>query len=384
MIRELLRRRGRRHQGITRLAETERPGRTVVTVSEQVTDNGHSALAVELSRLRAENARLLRLLNLTRQEAAPPGPWQSGLFEAPPGLVHADSPPEAKVALFGALFAARTDVYAIRWENTRTGKAGWLPAVRGGWRKGVPHADRDYLPLTGAVLASHLSGDVHIGFYPLLDGDRCWWLAADFDGPAAMLDALAYLKAARSMRVPAALEVSRSGVGAHVWVFFTGPVPAEVARRLGTGLLREAMALRGLMDLASYDRLFPSQDVLPAGGVGNLIAAPLHGRSRRDGATVFLDLATLEPHQDQWAFLSMLGRMSPREVARAADKAGRVTVGAEVSRIGAPDLQPDQASPTAGHPRPSRGQHPNRAGRADTSFACHAEACSVDAQPAVL
>jgi hypothetical protein len=120
------------------------------------------------------------------------------------------------VALFGALFAARTDVYAVRWENTRTGKAGWLPAVRGGWRKGVPHADRDYLPLTAAVLASHLSGDQHIGFYPLLDGDRCWWLA-DFDGPAAMLDALAYLKAARSMRVPAALEVSRSGVGAHAW-----------------------------------------------------------------------------------------------------------------------------------------------------------------------
>jgi len=96
------------------------------------------------------------------------------------------------------------------------------------------------------------------------------------------------------------------------------------------------MALRGLMDLASYDRLFPSQDVLPAGGVGNLIAAPLHGRSRRDRATIFLDLATLEPHQDQWAFLSMLGRMSLREVARAADKAGRVTVGAEVSRIDAP------------------------------------------------
>ena len=110
----------------------------MVTVSEQVTDgNGHSPLAVELARLRAENAQLLRLLNLTRQEAAPPGPRQSGLFEAPPGLVHADSPPEAKVALFGALFAARTDVYAVRGENTRTGKAGWLPAVRGGWRKSV-------------------------------------------------------------------------------------------------------------------------------------------------------------------------------------------------------------------------------------------------------
>jgi superfamily II DNA or RNA helicase len=309
----------------------------VVTVTERLADgNGHSAVAVELERLRAENARLLCLLKLTRREAAPPGPAQSRLFEAPPGLVHAGSPSEAKVALFGALFAARTDVYAVRWENARAGKAGWLPAVRGGWRKGVPHAEREYLPLTAELLASHLSGEVHAGFYPLLDGDRCWWLAADFDGPAAMLDALAYLKAARSLAVPAALEVSRSGVGAHAWVFFTGPVPAETARRLGTGLLREAMALRGQMDLASYDRLFPSQDVLPAGGVGNLIAAPLHGRSRRDGATVFLDLATLEPHEDQWAFLSTLGRMSPREVARAADKAGRVTVGAEVSRIGAP------------------------------------------------
>jgi superfamily II DNA or RNA helicase len=290
----------------------------------------------ELAALRAENARLLRLLELTRAQAAPPAPAQAGLFEAPPGPVHAGSPAAAKVALFGALFAARTDVHAVRWENGRTGKAGWLPAVRGGWRKGIPHAERDYLPLTAEVLTAHLSGQAHIGLYPLLDGDQCWWLAADFDGPAAMLDALAYLKAARSLGVPAALEVSRSGIGAHAWVFFTGPVPAQTARRLGTGLLREAMALRGQMDLASYDRLFPSQDVLPAGGMGNLIAAPLHGRSRQQGATLFLDLATLEPHEDQWAFLSTLGRMSPREVTRAADKAARITTGAEVSRIGEP------------------------------------------------
>ena len=136
---------------------------------------------------------------------------------------------------------------------------------------------------------------MHIGLYPLLDGDRCWWLAADFDGSAAMLDALNYVKAARALGVPAGLEVSRSGTGAHAWTFFTGPVPAETARRLGTGLLREAMALRGQMSLASYDRLFPSQDTLPAGGVGNLIAAPLHGKARRDGTTVFLDPATMEP-----------------------------------------------------------------------------------------
>jgi superfamily II DNA or RNA helicase len=293
-------------------------------------------VAKELSGLRAENARLLRLLKLTQREAAPPGPVQAGFFEAPPGPLHTGSPADAKVALFGALFAARTDIYAIRWQNDRAGTSGWLPAVQGGWRKGTPHASRQYLPLTTDIITAHLSGHQHIGLYPLLDGSRCWWLAADFDGPAAMLDALAYLKAARSLAVPAALEVSRSGVGAHAWVFFTAPVPAETARRLGTGLLREAMALCGQMDLASYDRLFPSQDVLPDGGVGNLIAAPLHGRSRRDGTTVFLDLSTMEPHDDQWAYLSALGRMSPKEVTKAADRAGRVTVGAQVDRIGVP------------------------------------------------
>ena len=295
-----------------------------------------TSLRALTARLRAENARLLRLLELTPKQAAPPGPAQTGFFDGQPGPVDRRSPPETKVAFFAALFAARTDIYATRWENTRAGKAGWLPAVRGGWRKGVRHEDRIHLPLTEEVLRAHLTGEAHVGLYPLLDGDMCWWLAADFDGPTAMLDALSYLKAARAWTVPAALEVSRSGLGAHVWVFFTAPVPAESARRLGTALLREAMALRGHMDLASYDRLFPSQDVLPAGGVGNLIAAPLHGKYRADGATVFLDLATMEPYDDQWAYLSTLGRMSPAEVSRVARKAGQVTVGASVDRISAP------------------------------------------------
>jgi hypothetical protein len=177
----------------------------------------------------------VRLLELTPQQAALPGPVQTGFFEASPGPIDQWSPPEAKVDFFGALFAARRDVYAIRWENARTGRAGWLPAVRGGWRTGVRHADQDYLPLTREVVRAHLSGEMHIGLYPLLDGDPCSWLAA------------------------------------------------ETARRLGTALLREAMALRGHRDLASYDRLFPAQDVLPSGGVGNLIAAPMHGKARGAG-----------------------------------------------------------------------------------------------------
>jgi superfamily II DNA or RNA helicase len=285
----------------------------------------------ELAALRAENARLRRLLELTPEQAQLPRAAQTAIFHDRPGPVTGSSSGQDKVRFFRALFAARTDVYAVRWENARTARSGWSPAVEGGWRKGT---NRPYLRLTDRVVEAHLTGDVHLGLYPLLAGDVCHWLAADFDGASAMLDALSYLKAARSVGVPAALEVSRSGIGAHVWIFFTSPVPAATARALGSGLLREAIALRGRMNLSAYDRLFPSQDVLPAsGGIGNLIAAPLQGKSRRQGATVFLDLATLEPHPDQWAYLATLHRMSPREVDRLAGRVAAPRVGAAVTRV---------------------------------------------------
>jgi hypothetical protein len=182
-----------------------------------------------------------------------------------------------------------------------------------------------------------------------------------------MLDALMYVKAGRSLQVPVALEVSRSGVGgARVGVLHL-PVPAEMARRLGTGLLREAMALRGRMSLASYDRLFPSQDLLPAGGLGNLIAAPLFKPARDNGATVFLDLETLEPHEDQWAYLSTLGRMTPAELRRAADRAGKVAVATEVTRYSSPSSTKTRppASPVLsvrlGHPAGTGGADPGLA-----------------------
>ncbi len=304
-------------------------------------------MAAELTRLRTENARLLKMLELSPRQAAPPGPAQAGFFDAPPGPVHKDSPNDAKVAFFQALFAARTDIYATRIENSRTGWKGWLPAVRGGWQRGTPHEKRDYLPLSADVLAAHLKGDAHVGVYPLLDGDRCWWLAADFDGQDALTEALMYVKAGRAFGVPVALEVSRSGVGMHAGVFFTAPVAAGVARRLGTGLLREAMAIRGRVNLASYDRLFPSQDLLPVGGVGNLIALPLFRPTRDRNATVFLNVENLEPHQDQWSYLSTLGRMTPKEVSRAADKAGRVPAGSQVTRLAAPvstKIRPEAAA----------------------------------------
>src|SRR3954471_19036895 len=301
----------------------------------------------ELESLRRENARLRRLLELTDAQAAPAPGTQTAWFDKAPGSVDARSSSQAKVDFYAALFAARRDVYAIRWENARYGKSGWSPAVEGGWRKGSRPSDHRYLPLTPEVLTAHLTGDLHIGLYPMLPGDQTCWLTSDFDGPAAMLDALAYLKAARAVGAPAALEVSRSGVGAHVWVFFTDPVPATTAHQLGTALVREAIAIRGRMDLRCYDRLFPSQDVLPGQGPGNLIAAPLHGRSRKLGTTVFLDLATLEPFEDQWEYLSTLERLTPKQVTKLASALREPTVGARVDRA-----RPARSTKTQPNPAP--------------------------------
>lgn len=264
----------------------------------------------ELEELRAENQRFRDLLGLgSRPDDGHRRAWAPTLLAQPTATppVDARSPVEAKVALFRALFGARTDVFATRWENPATGKAGWSPAVRGGWSRG--RTRRDYLPLTDDVFVSHLRGETTVGIYPLLRDDACTLLACDFDGGSWALDALAYLDACHGAEVPAALERSRSGDGAHVWVFFDGPVQASTARSLGAALLRVALTARCEIDLASYDRFFPSQDFVPRGSFGNLIALPLHGERLTQGATAFLDPTTMEPWPDQWRFLSSVGRL---------------------------------------------------------------------------
>ncbi|WP_405062609.1 DEAD/DEAH box helicase [Kribbella sp. NBC_01505] len=284
-----------------------------------------SELRAERDRLRVENLRLSRLLELRGQDTTPAAE-QLAAPVWPGGLVSmAGSTPQQKLALYLDLFRARSDTYAKRWEDPRTGKKGWMPVAAGGWRRGMTRATARLLPLTPDVVAEHLAAqsrqDLFIGLYPMLPNNTCWWLAADFDGKTAMLDALAYVKAARSAGVPAALEISQSGAGAHVWIFFTEAVPAQTARAVGTALIHEAILQRGAMSLGSYDRLFPSQDVLPGSGPGNQIAAPLHGNRRRSGLTLFLDPATLEPYEDQWAFLSTLDRLTPGDAARLGRRA---------------------------------------------------------------
>ena len=311
-----------------------------------VDDDGMARLAdalVEIEELRAELARLRGLLGLeSRCGDGHRQAWAPTLFAQPGQIAVLDStaPTAEKVALLRSLFGARSDVYATRWENASTGKSGWSPAVRGGWvqRRAT---SKDYLPLSDEVLIGHLRGEVTVGIYPLLRGDRCTLLACDFDGGSWVLDALAYVDACHRFGVPAALERSRSGDGAHVWVFFDGAVPAATARSLGSSLLREAMAARAELDLSSYDRFFPSQDFMPKGSFGNLIALPLHGERVQHGATAFLDPTTLEPWPDQWAFLSSVARLAPDAAAALADSLRPIDAGpkldlADLAKAGGP------------------------------------------------
>ncbi len=292
-----------------------------------------SELLAEIQELRAEVARLHDLLGLSgrtgKEHEQAQAPTLFGAAE-PVAEVTQASPPAEKLELVRSLFGARSDAYAQRWENQTTNKSGWSPAVQGGWSNKHRKAT-DYLPLTDEVIASHLRGDATIGIYPLLRDDACTLLACDFDDGSWALDALAFMDRCHTAGVPAVLERSRSGDGAHVWVFFTAPVSATAARAMGIGLLREAMTLRAELDLASYDRFFPSQDFMPKGSFGNLIALPLHGERARHGCTVFLDPTTMEPWPDQWAFLSTVSRMSPDAVVALADSFRPVAAGPGLS-----------------------------------------------------
>ena len=151
-------------------------------------------------------------------------------------------------------------------------------------------------------------------------------MAADFDKASWAEDANALLETCRAKQVPAGLERSRSGNGGHVWIFFSEPVSARLARQLGSVLITETMERWPEIGFASYDRLFPNQDIMPLGDLGNLIALPFQKNARKAGNSVFVD-ADLRPYDDQWAYLSSLPRFSAEAVANlvaAAQLSGQV------------------------------------------------------------
>jgi hypothetical protein len=297
-------------------------------------------IRLELAALRAEVERLTAGIAV-RSASRPAGSVPAG---------GARDLAAERLALFQSLFAGREDVYAQRWE--KDGRTGWYPQLERlagqSWQEAKDA--RRYRPLTDAVVRDHLSGKISIGLYPMLADDTCRLLACDFDGEQWQLDAQAYVQAAESAGVPTAMEVSRSGQGAHVWVFFSEPVPALDARALGFGLLREAMAVRGELGLDSYDRFFPSQDYLPVKGegLGNLIALPLQKQCRDSGTTIFVDPATFTPYPDQWAFLAAVAKLELDDVQRLVAELRSVAVGTDAALVRS-SLRKETAPPKVIH-----------------------------------
>ena len=231
---------------------------------------------------------------------------------------------EEKIDLFLSLFGARRSVYPKLWINLKKGSKGYSPACSNEWVHGVCEKPRvkcsdcpnqNFPPLDHSAIHSHLIGRHTIGTYAIREDDSCIFLAADFDGDGWMQDIEAYRRAAEQMGISVAIERSRSGNGGHAWIFFARPVPAVLARRLGTLIVARASSFHQGMKLSTYDRFFPNQDTCPKGGFGNLIALPLQQEPRKSGHTLFLD-ENFEPVSDQWAYLATLPKIDLAELQR--------------------------------------------------------------------
>lgn len=238
--------------------------------------------------------------------------------------INNQSSPQEKVALFQSLFRGREDVFAIRWSG-KNNRSGYSPACLNDWKLGIcgKHQKipctkcehRQLIPLDASQIYRHLKGELVIGIYPLRDDDTCHFLAIDFDKKEWREDVQAIKQTCSAHSIPAYIGRSRSGNGAHMWMFFEEAVSAGMARKLGSAIITATLDRRHQIGLDSYDRLFPNQDTMPKGGFGNLIALPLQKQSREQGNSVFLD-EELNPVEDQWSWLASFKRIGPVKLSQ--------------------------------------------------------------------
>ena len=286
-------------------------------------------LLLRYNELERENKRLSEEnLQLRRQLGFAEAPQEN--IEIPiihTASVNKYSSSKEKIELFRSLFRGREDVFAKRWQSTTSGKSGYQPVCENEWAEGLCDKrkykcancpNRVLKSLTDEDIYKHLEGkdglarDV-IGIYPMLQDGTCHFLCADFDDDSFEKDVTAFREVCEELNVPICVERSRSGNGAHAWIFFESPVPAVLARKLGSGILTKAMEKRGELSFKSYDRLFPNQDTMPDGGFGNLVALPLQGLARKSGNSVFVD-EQFRPYDDQWAYLSSVQKITANAV----------------------------------------------------------------------
>lgn len=302
-----------------------------------------------LADLDAERARLqerLADLNALRSQLS------SRLPEIEPAKTNTtdDNVPKTrqeKLGLFGILFKGREDVFPLKFISKKTGKSGYAPQCSNKFVPGVcglPRvkcgecSNQAFLPADDRALLDHLQGRQVMGVYPLLEDETCRFLAVDFDKNTWQEDVAAFRRTCQAKNISCAVERSQSGEGAHVWFFFSSPVPAALARQMGSYLITETMSVRHQLSMTSYDRLFPSQDTMPRGGFGNLIALPLQYESRKQGNTLFVD-ESFEPYDDQWAYLASLPRLSPSFVKSLTSEAVRT---GRVLGVRPPELDADK------------------------------------------
>lgn len=281
------------------------------------------------------------------------GEWLAGaeLFRASArqrGVVTSQSSAAEKIALFRSLFRGREDVYAHGYFDKRKGKIGYAPVCandlpwscprRNGSNRGMKCGKctlKSYLPMTDENLKEHFKGedpqfrDV-LGLYPLREDSKTWILAADFDKSGWQREVALYCEACEAHGLVPAVERSRSGNGAHVWLFFEEAVSASLARDMGSALISWAMERSSGMGFSAYDRLFPTQSTLSEDGLGNLIALPFQGAAMRQGNSVFVD-KELVPYPDQWRFLSGVTKVTEGKAREVVAKAGDGPLGKLVS-----------------------------------------------------
>lgn len=208
-----------------------------------------------------------------------------------------------KLNIYKSYFKGRQDCYATRWE--KDGKSGYSPV----YLDHVKYLSKEaksklsiielYKTTNDDALISHLVGHETLGVYPILDNQTCYFLAFDFDEQSWKTDVFNLSSTLKKENISYLIEISRSGKGAHLWLFFEHAVLAKDARRLGRYFLTKTMMTYGMSNFKSYDRMFPAQDYVEKEGIGNLIALPLQGKCGKNGTTVFVDDA-FQIYQNQY------------------------------------------------------------------------------------